>query len=172
MRLLGAVLAGGASSRFGSDKAMALLGGKPLIEHVITALLPQVDALVIIGRDHPGHARIDDLPAPGLGPLGGLCGALDHGLRQGFDAVLCAPCDTIDLPADLARRLAQGLAAGPAVALGQRSIGMWPASLAADLLIHLAGPDRSIRSWIAATQAREIDCGAMRNVNRPGDLCK
>ncbi len=35
VKLLGAVLAGGSSTRFGSDKALALLAGKPLIEHAI-----------------------------------------------------------------------------------------------------------------------------------------
>ena len=37
MRILGAVLAGGASARFGSDKAMAQFAGKPLIEHQAVA---------------------------------------------------------------------------------------------------------------------------------------
>ena len=45
MKLLGAILAGGRSSRFGSDKAFALLNGKPLIDHVIAALAAQTDAV-------------------------------------------------------------------------------------------------------------------------------
>lgn len=167
MKILGAILAGGASSRFGADKALAPYAGKPLIEHVIAALAPQVATLVISGRDYPGFVRIDDLPTAGLGPLGGLCGALVHAASQGFDAVLCAPCDTLGLPADLAIRLAPG----PSVVRGQRSIGLWPASLAPALLARLAsGGSRAIHVWTSVTEAREVDCGAMHNINHLTDL--
>ena len=46
---------------------------------------------MIVGRDWPGLLRVDDLPVAGLGPIGGLCGALSHGHAHGFDAVLVAP---------------------------------------------------------------------------------
>jgi molybdenum cofactor guanylyltransferase len=167
MRLLGAVLAGGASRRFGSDKALAMLRSKPLIDHVITALAPQVAALVICGREWPPYRRLDDLPVAGLGPLGGLCAALCHAADEGFDAVLCAPCDTLGLPADLADRLAPG----PAVARGQHVIGMWPATLAPALHYRLAsGGSRSIRDWMAACEARDANCGPLHNINISDDL--
>nr|WP_243446061.1 NTP transferase domain-containing protein [Polymorphobacter fuscus] len=164
---MGAVLAGGAASRFGSDKASALFDGRPLIDHVIAALAPQVDGLVVVGRDWPGHVRVDDLPVAGLGPLGGLCGALLHGLHHGFDAVLCAPCDTVGLPGDLVTRFG----AGPTVARGQRSIGLWPASYGPTLLARLtSGGSRALHVWATSTEAREVDCGPLRNINRPADL--
>ena len=167
MRILGAVLAGGASTRFGSDKALALFAGQPLIAHAIAALAPQVESLVIVGRDWPGLLRVDDLPVAGLGPIGGLCGALSHGHAQGFDAVLVAPCDTLGLPADLAARLSPG----PAVARGQRSIGLWPTSLAPALLARLAsGGSRALHVWAAVCEAREVDCGPLHNINQPEDL--
>lgn len=171
MKLLGAVLAGGRSSRFGSDKALALVEGRPLIEHVIAALQPQVAAVVVCGRDWPGFVALTDVPdlgpGPGLGPLAGLCAALIDAERRGFDAVLCAPCDVPGLPVDLARRLSPG----PAVAIGGRAVGLWPAGLASALRERLdTVDDRSVRGWLAATGAREIDCGPLRNINRPGDL--
>ena len=167
LRLLGAILAGGASSRFGPDKARALHHGKPLLGHVIAALSLQVTSLAVIGRDWPGMLRVDDRPVPGLGPLGGLCGALVHAAGNGFDAVLVAPCDTLDLPADLVLRLG----AGPAVAAGQRSVGLWPATLAPALLEWLGeGRSRALNAWVMASGAREIDCGALRNINTPADL--
>jgi molybdopterin-guanine dinucleotide biosynthesis protein A len=167
MKLLGAILAGGASTRFGSDKALALFAGKPLLQHAIDALAPQVDTIVIVGHDWPGFARVDDLPAPGLGPIGGLCGALGHGLLHGFDAVLVAPCDTLGLPADLATRLGPG----PAVARGQRSIGLWPSNLAPALLARLtSGGSRALHVWVEACEAREVDCGPLHNINHPDDL--
>lgn len=167
MRILGAVLAGGTSTRFGSDKALALFADKPLIEHVINALLPQVETLVISGRDWPPYARVDDLPAPGLGPLSGLCGALAYARLHGFDAVLSAPCDTLGLPVDLVARLSPP----PAVASGQRSVGLWPATLASTLLARLAsGGNRSLHGWVTASETREVECGAMHNINHPDDL--
>jgi molybdopterin-guanine dinucleotide biosynthesis protein A len=167
MRILGAVLAGGESTRFGADKAQALFAGKPLIDHAIAAIAPQVDSLVIVGRDSPGFTRVDDLPVPGLGPLGGLCGALVYARNHGFDAVLCVPCDTLGLPADLATRLSPG----PAVALGQRSIGLWPASLATALLARLAsGDSRALHVWASACEARDVDCGTLHNINHPENL--
>ena len=167
MKLLGAVLAGGASTRFGSDKALATFAGKPLLQHAIDALAPQVDTLVIIGRDWPEFARVDDLPVAGLGPIGGLCGALSHGLAHGHDAVLVAPCDTLGLPADLAARLSPG----PSVALGQRSIGLWPSNLAPALLARLtSGDSRALHVWVESTESREVDCGPLHNINHPDDL--
>ena len=167
MKLLGAILAGGAATRFGSDKASALFEGRALIDHVVEALRPQTDSLVIVGRDWPGAASMDDRPALGLGPLGGLAAVLRHAQARGFDAVLVAPCDTLGLPADLVQRLAPG----PSVAAGQRTIGLWPATLAPILLDWLeAGRSRAIRDWVAATGAREVDCGTLHNINHADDL--
>lgn len=168
MRLLGAVLAGGQSRRFGSDKALALLGGKPLIAHVIEALSGQTDAVIVCGRE--GIGGVADRPEPGLGPLGGINAALHHAAAHGFDAVLTAPCDTPVLPPDLARRLA---ATGPTVFLESMPvIGLWPAALAAALDAHLAGPgDRSVRGWarhVGALPYRQAE--TLLNVNSLGDL--
>ena len=167
MRVLGAILAGGASKRFGSDKAVAMSAGMPLLDHVVAAVLPQVESLVIVGRLWPGHHRVDDLPAPGFGPLGGLAGALGHALAGGFDALLCVPCDTLGLPSDLVARLSPG----PSVALDQRIIGLWPSNLAPALIARLSsGESLALHAWITATGAREVDCGSLRNVNHPADL--
>lgn len=167
--LLGAILAGGASRRFGSDKAVALLDGKALIDHVIDRLTPQVVALVVIGRDHPRTVSLPDRPGPGLGPLGGLAAALAHAAREGFDAVLTSGCDLPGLPRDLAARLGDG----PAVARGQPLLGLWPASLSAALDDHLAGStDRSLRRWVAGCGAREVDVGPIANINTVADLAR
>lgn len=71
MTILGAILAGGKSSRFGCDKALALVHNKPLMQHAIDRLEPQVDAIVCCGHAWPNIEMISDLPTQGLGPLGG-----------------------------------------------------------------------------------------------------
>lgn len=168
MRLLGAVLAGGQSRRFGSDKALAMLGGKALIEHAIAALSAQTDAVIVCGREWANW--VADRPEPHLGPLGGINAALHYAAERGFDAVLTAPCDAPLLPANLAERLA---ATGvPAFVEDMPVIGLWPAVLAASLDAHLAqSADRSVRGWARQVGARPHALDkSIPNVNSLADL--
>ncbi len=171
VRLLGAVLAGGLSSRFGADKALARVDGKPLIAHAAEALGGQCAEVVICGRAWGGLRELADHPAPSLGPMGGLCAALHHARSAGFDAVLCAPCDLVGLPGDLVARLTSGPFVAPAVGEGQWLVGLWPAALADALeaLLRLEGPI-SARRWVEASGARQVALPPMRNINRPEDL--
>ena len=166
MRLLGVVLAGGASRRFGSDKALALFEGRALIDHVVEALAAQADAVAVAGRQWRDLPLVTDEPAPGLGPLGGLCGALHQAAAGGYDAVLTAACDAPILPLDLVERLG----AAPVVANGQPTVGIWPVTLAAHLAAHIKAGDRSLHGWIAASGARAVDIGLLANVNTSADL--
>jgi len=168
--LLGAVLAGGRSSRFGSDKALALLDGRQLIEHAVAALAPHVERIVVCGRDDPRWTCLPDLPAPDMGPLGGLAAALAYARDEGFTAVLSTGCDMPVLPDRLVAAL---IGEGPAVIEGQQLIGYWPAVLAGRLIDHLARCERrSIREWMEVVEARQITLTGtnLPNINRPGDL--
>lgn len=168
MRLLGAILAGGASRRFGSDKALAEIDGKPMLAHVAERLSGQCEALVVVGHDWPGLVRVDDRPLPNLGPLGGLAGALAYGAAQGFDAVLTSGCDLPGLPADVGSRLGYP----NAIVQGQPTIGLWACELAEPIAKWLVdGGDRSIRAWAAEAGARRVDLGeALDNINTRADL--
>ena len=170
MTLLGAIFAGGAARRFGSDKAQARIGGTAMLDHVAARLRPQCDALVVVGREWPGLESVADRPRPGLGPLGALAGALAHAADQGFDAVLTSGCDLPDLPLDLAELLRPG----PAVARGQQLLGLWPATLAEELIHWLeADRDRAMRSWMAHVGARTVALAATpSNINTPEDLAR
>lgn len=165
MRILGAVLAGGESRRFGSDKAEALLGGKRLIDHAAASIAPFCETVVIVGRT----GGVPDRPAPGLGPLGGLCGALTYGAEEGFEAVLTTACDVPDLPELLLSALA---ASPPAVAASLPVVGVWPTSLAGRLSGYLEnGSPRAMRAWCETAGATMMAWPEpIRNINRPEDL--
>lgn len=166
-RLLGAVLAGGQSRRFGSDKALVLVDGKPLLRHALDALSRACSAVVVVGRDWPGLVRVEDHPGPGLGPLAGLCGALLWAGRHGFAELLCAPCDMPGLPADLAERLRPA----PAVVDGHWTLGLWPVALGPQLADRLAaGGSMSLQGWAGDAGARRVPLAGLVNVNRPNDL--
>jgi molybdopterin-guanine dinucleotide biosynthesis protein A len=168
MKILGAIIAGGQSRRFGSDKGLAMLDGRPLIDHVAEGLRGQTDHLVVCGRDWPGLESVPDNPAPGLGPLGGLCGALAYAEAHGFDAVLTAGCDVLPVPDSLGRWLGEG----PSCVAGQRLLGLWPVRLLPLLEERLAtSDDRSIRGWISLCGAEEIQIDTIfHNINTTADL--
>lgn len=171
MRLLGAVLAGGAARRFGSDKGLALLDGRTLIEHAADRLRAVTADIVVCGRAVApgGLATVPDWPEPGLGPLGGLCGALRHASAHGFDAVLTIGCDTPDISRDLLDRV---ILAPTSFVRQMPIVGCWPVAPAARLSGHLiTGGDRSVRGWGALVGATAIDAGGeIVNINRPADL--
>ena len=168
--ILGAVLAGGESTRFGSDKALAPYRGAPMIDAAAALLRDFAEEVVIVGGERPDYPSIPDLPAPGLGPLGGICGALAHAKRHGFEAVLTVPCDTPDLPREA---LAALLAAGAPSFLDALPVaGLWLARDIGALASHLAsGGRRSVRGWARACDATAVTVDAAgTNVNRPEDL--
>ena len=168
--ILGAVLAGGESRRFGSDKALAHFRGAPMLAHATASLAPFVTETVVVGGERAGVAAIPDRPARGLGPLGGVCGALLHAHARGFEAVLTLPCDTPDLPADA---LAALLSAGaPAYLAALPVAGLWPARDGGALLAHLSsGGERAVHGWARACGAIAVEVAAtFANVNRPEDL--
>ena len=170
MKTLGAILAGGRSRRFGSDKALALVDGKALLDHVADALRPQCARLVVAGREWAGVESVADLPESGLGPLGGLAGALALAQRDGLDVVLSSGCDILGLPDDLAAQLGPG----PAILDDLPIVGLWPAALAETLVNWLAQPaNRSVYRFADHIGARRVSMPlGLLNANYPVDLAR
>lgn len=171
--ILGAVLAGGKSSRFGSDKALALLDGEPLIELAARALARSCEAVVVVGREAapvPGVALLPDWPQPDLGPLGGLAAALRHACREGYEAVLTCAVDAAVLPDDLLEILQPA----PACLDAQPVIGLWPASLASAVEPFLASNrSRSVYRFAELVGARRVvPATPVPNINTPDDLAE
>lgn len=174
--ILGAVLAGGRSTRFGSDKAMApMADGGTLLDHACAGLAPHVRALVICGRaldgaDHYTPVSLPDRPAPDMGPLGGLNAALHYAQVHGFTGVLTTGCDMPLYPPQLPALL---IGQQAAILKGQQLLGWWPTALAAALDAHLAQDNnRSIRGWLDHIDARIVDVPGLvlPNINRPEDM--
>ena len=76
----GVILAGGASSRFGSNKALALLRGRPIISHVAAVLEKTFHSHLLVTNSPEtyqflGWQMTTDIH-PGQGPLAGIHSAL------------------------------------------------------------------------------------------------
>ncbi len=169
MPVLGAIIAGGQSRRFGADKAVALLNGVALLDHVVAGLQPQVDAMIVCGRDWPGMVCVPDRPVADLGPLGGLAAALHYGAAHSYDVVLTAGCDVLPVwvPPSLTTEK-------PLHPEAHYVFGLWPTALSKQLDDYLRSPpDLSIRSWIAASGAKAVACDTVfHNLNTPDDLSR
>ena len=166
--ILGAVLAGGLSTRFGTDKALACLDGVTLLDRAIASLAAQCDDVVVVGREVPGMTCVADWPAPHMGPLAGVAGALRHGATHGYAAVLTTSVDAIGLGPDLAEQLSPA----PAFLASQPVIGLWPTSAAADAEAILTSSGRhAMRALADRLDARAITLVTPpANINTPADL--
>jgi molybdopterin-guanine dinucleotide biosynthesis protein A len=87
----GAVLAGGASKRFGEDKALFPYRGKPLLQWVLESLQGAEERFIVANRPYEGFGVpvYPDL-LPGADSLSGLHSALSHAR---FPWVAVAACD-------------------------------------------------------------------------------
>ena len=112
-RLSCIVLAGGRGTRAGgADKGLLTFEGRPLIEHVIQQVAPQVDDIIISANRnteeyrHYSNMVITDNDDGYLGPLSGILSCLPH---CSHELVLIVACDMPALPGDLVQRLLVGI---------------------------------------------------------------
>ncbi len=139
--ILGVILAGGRSRRFGGgDKGFADLGGQPVLVHVIERFRPQVGRLILNANGDVGRFAcfgleiVADQDHPEQGPLSGVLAAIDWADRHApnYRAVATVATDVPFLPPDLIERLDAGRGDGVAIAVsaGRRhpTIALWPIS--------------------------------------------
>ena len=103
------ILAGGKGSRMGGlNKGLVSLHGRPMIQHVIDRLAPQVATIIISANQDVdqyrafGYEVIEDLLPQAQGPLAGIYSALT---LINTEWLMCAPCDVPNLPLDIVSRL-------------------------------------------------------------------
>ncbi len=87
------IMAGGKSSRMGTDKSFVPILGKPMIEHVLDRVQGIGTQEIIISSSPQNYAYLG-LPLfpdlyPDLGPLGGLHAALHHAPQAHILVVAC-----------------------------------------------------------------------------------
>jgi molybdopterin-guanine dinucleotide biosynthesis protein A len=190
----GIVLAGGRSTRFGTDKLAAELGGAPLVHRAVSALAAVVDEVVLV----VGPSGVPPLPRnlgvplrivrddePGAGPLAALRTALGETVHPAalvvagdmpalVPAVLRLLADTIGGPAAEASVLCEGETVRPL----PLALACDPA-LGAVRTVRAAGGS-SIRALLDALAVARIPESAWRpldpsgatllDVDRPEDL--
>ncbi len=91
-QITGVVLAGGKSSRFGSNKALHKYGESDFLNHIINLLRPYTKATLIAGHypEYENKAAVvlkDE--HPNIGPLGGIHTALKHSTTPWILVLTC-----------------------------------------------------------------------------------
>ena len=137
--VVGLVLAGGRSVRFGGEKAVALLDGRPLLEWAaqrLESVCLDVAINVRTGSEAETVARalarptLYDAPGDAAGPLAGVKAGLIWAEERGARMLAVSPCDAPLLPDDLYVRLletAHGDAAMAETSDGRQPLcALWP----------------------------------------------
>ena len=187
-QITGLVLAGGRGSRLGGlDKGLQLLRGRPLVQHALQRLQPQVGTLMISANRHLDTYRAlgwsvwPDADDEHAGPLAGLLAGLQH---CGTPWLASVPCDTPDFPADLVERLAQGAAAADAdlAIAATREDGalrshpvfcLLRRELCPALRASVLAGERKVGRWVASQRCTHVvfdEAAAFFNANTAADL--
>ncbi len=190
--VLGALLAGGQSSRMGGgDKTLRTLGGKPILDRVVARVRGQTTDLILNANGDPARFSRLNLPVVAdvvegfAGPLAGILTALEwcRKERSKIEWVASFATDAPFLPLDLVARLADAVAGDAADVACAKSDGrthpvfaIWPVRVTDDLRCALVEEDiRKIDRWTERYRVAhvEFDCQPVDpffNINRPENL--
>jgi molybdenum cofactor guanylyltransferase len=190
MQISSIILSGGRATRMnGVDKGLVLLQNKPLIQHVIARLKPQVDEILINANREIAQYEAFGLPVfkdisrqdeneGFIGPLAGFSLGLQHAKH---DYVLTVPCDSPCLASMLANRLFKALMLSNADLTVAHSAGnthpvfcLMRKTVLPSLTDYLASGERKVSTWQKSQKYAEVDfsdCNeAFVNLNTLEDL--
>ncbi|MBD8216497.1 molybdenum cofactor guanylyltransferase MobA [Erwinia persicina] len=181
--ITGVILAGGRGSRMGGeDKGLILWQNRPLYQHVLQRLQPQVTTVWINANrnievyQQSGFPVISDTLSDFPGPLAGMLTALQQAQTEW---VIFTSCDTPSLPADLVQHLWQHKEEARAVWARTEdrehpTLALLHHSLAGSLQHYLAGGDRKLLLFLQQAGGHSVLFAhaesAFRNFNHPEDL--
>ena len=100
--ILGIILAGGKSSRFGEDKSIAKLGDKTLLDHTINKIENEFNEILLISNNKEFNFKnnkihvVEDCIEGQLGPLVGILTAMKWVVKnkKNYKWIASFPCDT------------------------------------------------------------------------------
>jgi len=188
------LLAGGKSRRMGGgDKNLIMLGGRPVLAHVMGRAVPDGVPAVINANGDPDRFAAFGLPVIAdvvdgfAGPLAGVLTGLEHAVAMHPEVthVISLATDAPFLPRDLGPRLAVAVADGAKMAQarshGRRHpvFAIWPVSMASALRAALVEEGlRKIDDFTARYDCAIVDfendpdtgLDPFTNLNTPEDL--
>lgn len=170
---LGAVLAGGGSSRMGTSKADLEYLGVSFVDHACATLSLVLSTVVVVGGPVGSRDSLMDAVAD-AGPLAGILAALRH--ADGLPVMILA----VDLPLvsiELVGRLVEPPLDGRRVRAAtdgerlQPLCGVWGPDVVDPLEQFLAAGQRSVMAFLDSVSIDAIvtDAHTLTNINTPAD---
>jgi molybdenum cofactor guanylyltransferase len=168
MKILGAIIAGGTSSRMGEEKALLKLDGVTILERIASRLRIQVDDVILNANgdttrfSNSGIPIISDVLTTIATPLAGLHAVLRRGAENNFDAVVTVPSDSPFIPLDLVSRLLEaGEEKGAAIARSHDQehylTGIWTTALFRPLeKLILQDNMRRMQDFVTKVEAESV----------------
>lgn len=184
----GVVIAGGRSVRFGGEKAVAVLAGKPLLVWAVERLRRTCGVVAVNARpgteaaalaQAEGVPVLHDVQGDAAGPLAGVKVGLAWAVQVGARALAVSPCDVPLLPDSLFHRLIAAAGAGGAamaetVEGHQPLCAVWPVSALARVTEALQEgrhpPTWLVLESLGAVRVRFSSPEAFANINTRADL--
>jgi len=184
---LGVILAGGLARRMGGgDKAMRVVGGRAVLDHLLDRFAPQVERVIVNAngdaeRFAPLPVVADTLPG-NPGPLAGVLAGMEWAAAHlpETEWIATVPGDAPFIPRDLVARLhaARGDARMACAASGGRThpvAALWPVGLRHELRAALERGERKVGAFTAGAAIAEWPAEPVDpffNVNTPEDLAE
>ncbi|MEH6828787.1 molybdenum cofactor guanylyltransferase [Parasphingorhabdus sp.] len=173
------ILAGGQSTRMGTDKAVILFEGQRLIDILIGRFADKAGRILLSARQDygTGLAIISDDPDAPAGPVGAIFSVAARLRDLGIEGFVTVPVDAPFAPLDLIERLSASGACAVAED-GQRihpTFAYWRCAIVNAVRgTHEAGERAPSLQWLARQCGAEsvawTDPKLFININRPDDL--
>ncbi len=179
--VVGLVLAGGRSSRYGTDKTRAVFDGATLLERTVDIVSPLVESVLVIGPWAPRGVRTAVEADRGSGPLAAFDAGLD---ATSSEHVVLLACDhsllEMRLLSLLIDRRAPTRAVVPVDDRSQPLVAVYPRSVAPIVARLVASGERRFGAlldeidvdWVTHSDwaAVDPDGRSFRDVDTPDDL--
>ena len=190
-KILGVVLAGGKSLRFGEDKSQVKLNNKSLIDHILSEILTEFKELLIVSNNSIKFNKSEKISIIGdfknnLGPLGGVLTAMKwiKDNNKDYQWISTFPTDTPFFKNQILKDFHDKISLKNGKLFFIKSnntrhniFGLWSIDLADKLEKDLENGDRKVEDWANKIGVNIIDMQFEKNdpffnINTKEDLEK
>jgi len=189
--ILGTVLAGGKSQRFGEDKSQVMLEGKLLIDYILSEISSEFREILVVSNnkiDFKNSEKISIIEdfKKGLGPLGGVLSAMKwvKENNKNYEWVSTFPADTPFFKKEILQKFYKEIEIEKSRLFFIKSnktrhniFGLWSIDLLDKLEEDLNRGDRKVEFWANSVGVKVIDMDFKNidpffNINTKQDLEK